>query len=225
MPLNKQIGNMYPWITHTWNPIKGCNHDCIYCYVKDLARRYNYSLKPRFDEKELKINLGSGNKIFVGSTSDMFGYWIPDGWIKKILNYCEWDYPDNTYLFQSKNPKRFHKFLENFPRNIILGTTIETNYDFKWISKAPLSSDRKICIETLNDLTDIMISIEPVIDFDLKIMIRWMKDINPKFISMGADSKNHGLPEPSSDKIKKLITELNKFTEVKIKNNLNRLLK
>ena len=26
---------MYPWVTHTWNPLAGrCKHDCNYCYMK-----------------------------------------------------------------------------------------------------------------------------------------------------------------------------------------------
>ena len=33
--LNKQKGNMYGFVTHTWNVIKGkCPHDCEYCYMK-----------------------------------------------------------------------------------------------------------------------------------------------------------------------------------------------
>jgi DNA repair photolyase len=36
MPLNPSKGNMYPFVTHTWNPIRGkCPHDCSYCYMKN----------------------------------------------------------------------------------------------------------------------------------------------------------------------------------------------
>lgn len=28
MALTKSKGNMYPWVTHTWNPIKGCGYAC-----------------------------------------------------------------------------------------------------------------------------------------------------------------------------------------------------
>ena len=35
MALTKSRGNMYPFVTHTWNAIKGiCFHDCPYCYMK-----------------------------------------------------------------------------------------------------------------------------------------------------------------------------------------------
>ncbi|MBE9572966.1 MAG: hypothetical protein IMF11_20265 [Proteobacteria bacterium] len=47
---------------------------------------------------------------------------------------------------------------------------------------------------------------------------------NLRFVSIGADSRGHKLPEPPADKILTLIEELKRFTEVKIKPNLNRLI-
>jgi DNA repair photolyase len=41
MPLNKSTGNLYEFVTHSWNPIQGkCPHDCSYCYVERTFRRY-----------------------------------------------------------------------------------------------------------------------------------------------------------------------------------------
>ena len=38
MNLNQSKGNMYEFITHTWNPIKDrCYHDCAYCYMKSIV--------------------------------------------------------------------------------------------------------------------------------------------------------------------------------------------
>ena len=68
MGLNKQKGNMYDFVTHTWNVFKGkCEFDCSYCYMKRFPQK-----ELRFDESELKTDLGSGNTIFVGSSCDMF---------------------------------------------------------------------------------------------------------------------------------------------------------
>jgi len=55
MGLNISKGNMYEFVTHTWNVIKGkCFHDCDYCYMKRWG-----DLKPiRLDKKELKTDLG-----------------------------------------------------------------------------------------------------------------------------------------------------------------------
>lgn len=62
MALTKSRGNMYPFVTHTWNAIKGiCFHDCPYCYMK----KFDGLLPIRFDPKELEVNLGNGNFIFV----------------------------------------------------------------------------------------------------------------------------------------------------------------
>lgn len=138
MPLNKQRGNMYNFVSHTYNPIRGCLHECIYCYVKSMP---NYNPKPRLVEKELKYSLGEDNTIFVGSASDMFGQWVPEDWIKKVLERTHRFY--NTYLFQTKNPCRFKDFYNLFPYKTILGTTIETNRDHK-LSKAPPFDERVI---------------------------------------------------------------------------------
>jgi len=212
---------MYPFVTHTWNPIKGCKHDCVYCYVKDLAKRYGYSLEPRIVERALKTNLGKNNFIFVGSTSDMFGVWIPASWIGKVFEHCR-KY-DNKYLFQSKNPRRFFGFFDELPIKTVLGTTIETNRDYPEISKAPKVSERVSAMFELPARYEKMVSIEPILDFDLHQFASQIESIKPSFVSIGADSKGHDLPEPGGEKVKELIERLQSFTEVKIKKNLKRL--
>ena len=220
--LNKQRGNMYPWVTHTWNPIRGrCPHGCKYCYMK---RYWNRLGNPYLDEKSLKDKLGEGNIIFVGSSIDMWADEIPDEWILRVLQHCL-KYP-NTYLFQSKNPRRFLHFISEYedfiPRNVIWGTTIETNRDLQSISKAPSPYQRYSMMIWIKRKT--MISIEPIMDFDLNTMVEWIYSIRPLFVSIGADSKGNNLPEPPSYKIKALIDKLEKITEVRIKKNLGRLI-
>lgn len=213
--LNKQKGNMYGFVTHTWNPIKGkCSHDCKYCYMKVWKQ------KPlRLVEKELNDDLGSGNFIFVGSSTDMFAQDIPDEWIYTILRKC-CGHQQNKYLFQSKNPKKIKRFLDFMPKDSILATTIETNrLGFNY--NAPVVTERQYYIQ--QDKFPVMITIEPIMDFDLDIMVNWIEDIEPFLVAIGADSKNHNLPEPSKEKIFALIEELQKFTEVKLKDNLSRL--
>lgn len=204
---------MYPWLTHTYNVIKGkCPHDCIYCYMRVYPQR-----ELHFVEKELETNLGQRNFIFVGSSCDMWAGIIPDLWIVSILNHC-FSF-SNRYLFQSKNPRRFGYFI--FPDETILGTTIETNRPLGEISKAPPIWDRVDWMKKTS--LPKMVSIEPIMDFDLGILVDWIKQIAPEFVSIGADSKGHHLPEPSPNKVERLIEELSKFTEVKMKDNLKRL--
>ena len=66
MSLVKAQGNMYPFVSHTWNPIKGrCLHNCPYCYVKSSRAKRYYKEDPYLSEKELKVNLGKNNYIFI----------------------------------------------------------------------------------------------------------------------------------------------------------------
>ena len=140
MSFRKSEGNMYPWVTHTWNVIKGkCPHDCSYCYMKRFPQG-----ELRFDEKELKRNLGEGNFIFVGSSCDMWAESISGVWIGEILGRC-YQYPENKYLFQSKNPDRFLNAIDWFSPNMALATTIETNRNYN-ISKAPPVLERESAI-------------------------------------------------------------------------------
>jgi len=217
MGLNISKGNMYPWITHTWNTIKGaCPHDCSYCYMKRWGK-----LKPvRFDEKELKTDLGKGNFIFVGSSCDMFANKIPTKWIIKILEYCSGF--NNSYLFQSKNPKRMIEFDVFMPNKSVICTTIETN---KWYPEIMKNSPKPIDRATIHSLFpfDRYVTIEPIIEFNLDKLIELIKIYNPTQVNIGADTGNNNLPEPKSEKILDLINELEKFTIVKKKQNLKRL--
>lgn len=212
---------MYPWV-ETWNPVGGkCPHRCSYCYRNDMMRfpqnKRKYSGEPRF----IDIPIPKTDKvIFVCSMNDLFASSIKEEIIKKVLRKCR-EKQDNTYLLQSKNPYRFNEFLDKLPEKVILGTTIETNRYVEF-SLAPSQKIRLRDMVYLSDF-DTMVSIEPIMDFDLDVMIGWMKAISPEFVSMGADSKSHNLPEPTPEKIKKLIKELEKFTEVRIKKNLSRV--
>ena len=213
---------MYPWVTHTWNPIKGkCPHDCEYCYMK------RFPLNPvRLDETEFNTDLGEGNTIFVGSSCDMWANEIPSEWIQRIVEYISEKYYNNTYLFQSKNPKRFFDFDTILPDDIIFGTTLETNR--KTNTNAPEPSER---VPWMWEFTDRkynhfkrMISIEPIMDFDLVEFSMMIRNIHPDFVSIGADSQGHKLPEPNKDKVLKFIEGIKTFTEVKLKDNLRRII-
>lgn len=216
--LNKQKGNMYPFVTHTWNPISGkCLHDCSYCYMKVFPQK-----KLHLNEKTLADKLGNGKVIFVGTSTDMFAENVRGDWIEKVLNKCKSF--QNNYLFQTKSPKDFKYF--SFPTTSMLAVTIETNKEYgEEISKAPSISHR------INDLLKrewdypCMISIEPIMDFDINEFIAILKDIKPFRISIGADSKNHKLQEPSPIKLVNFIEELHNITEdIVLKDNLKRLL-
>jgi hypothetical protein len=175
-----------------------------------------------FDDKEIQTNLGSGKTIFVGSSCDMWASSIPFEWLVLIVRLC-YAYPKNAYLFQTKNPTRFSEFEYPNDMKIIFGTTLESNRYYPDISGCTLPFNRGVAMIQLKGRK--MISIEPIMDFDLDKMIMWVSQIKPEFVSIGADSQGHNLPEPPSTKVQNLIEELQKITKVKIKDNLKRILR
>jgi hypothetical protein len=176
----------------------------------------------RFDEKELKTDLGHDNFIFVGSSCDMWAMDIPDSWIERILNKCSEH--DNKYLFQSKNPARFLEWRNSIPKNTVLCTTIETNRWYPEIMRnSPKPANRAEAMGQIQGF-DRYVTIEPVIDFDLLPMVDLIRQSEPIQVNIGADSGNNHLPEPSAEKIIVLINELNMFTKVVSKRNLERIL-
>ena len=218
MPLRKSAGNMYSFVTHTWNPIKGkCFHDCTYCYMKQ------YPLgELRLDEREIKADLGEGNFIFVGSGTDIFAENVPGHWIIDVLNACLNHY-HNKYLWQTKNPKRFLEFKSGFPENSIFCITLESNRHYpKIMGNAPTPEKR---VESFSRLYNPrMITIEPILDFDLHDMLEMVETILPQQINIGADSKGHHLPEPSAEKVDRLIIALrDRGYYLTLKSNLKRV--
>lgn len=215
MGLNISKGNMYDFVTHTWNTVKGkCSHDCSYCYMKRWGKLKNV----RVDEKELNTDLGEGNFIFVGSGNDLFSENILQDWIFKTIEHC--NKYNNQYLFQSKNTKRL--VMAQMVDNSIVCTTLETN---RWyhdiMNKSPSPKEREENFKSI--LLPKYITIEPIMDFDLLPFIEMIKQCNPVQVNIGADSGGNNLPEPDRDKIEMLINELQIFTKVKLKKNISRI--
>lgn len=228
MALNKVTGNMYAFLNdypekgsnrgYTWNTCKGlCPHMCQYCFM----RRFGEQPELHFDKKELKTDLGQGNFIFVGSSCDIFASNIPEEWIIKTLHHCR-KFRTNRYLFQSKNPERMF-VTRRFPINYIVGTTIETNRRYSQMGATPLPEVRAGYMNKISKQCKTMVTIEPIMDFDLTELVDLIKQCNPEWVNIGADSQGHNLPEPSYDKIEELIIHLGRFTEVKLKKNLERI--
>lgn len=224
MGLNESKGNMYDFVTHTWNTVKGaCSHDCSYCYMKRWGK-----LKPvRFDEKELKTDLGKGNFIFVGSSCDMFALDIPEKWIIETLKHC--DQHSNKYLFQTKNPARLIDYFDKWwviSKKSVLCTTIESNRWYKDImrnSPQPQFRFYSLCEISRKSRIPLYLTIEPILEFNLDVMVDIVKTVGFEQVNIGADSGNNKLPEPPKEKVLELIQELQKITKVKIKPNLKRI--
>lgn len=205
---------MYEFVTHTFNIIKGnCDFDCVYCYMK----KWKKVIPPRFDAEELKTDLLKDLFIFFGSSIDVFAPNINREWIYKSLEFL--NKFDNSYLLQSKAPRLMERFKNEFPPKTVLCTTIETNRHYTSIMmNAPPP------IERVTKSVD-YVTIEPIMQFDLKEIVSMIREIEPIQVNIGADSMGKKLPEPSSKEIIDLVDSLSEFTKVVKKRNLNRLLK
>ena len=216
---------MFDKVSKTWNPITGCLHYCKYCWARNFAEtrlkfteKYKKGFVPQIHEKEFKRGF-NGGFVFVSDMGDLFGDWVPREWILKVIEHIK-KFPDTNFLFLTKNPKRYHEFIDYFPENTILGATIETNRDDLYrkysISKAPLPSERYKAMKAL-DWPKKFVSIEPILDFDLKDLYTWIREIKPILVYVGYDNYGHNLPEPDIKKTTSLITLLAKYTHVRVK--------
>lgn len=130
------------WCDYTWDPVTGCLHGCSYCYGRRIAERFKGSkaypfgfeptshLSKRCNEPML---VKQSSKILVCSMADLFGDWnwkVPwnggivstDAIINSVLEIVR-KCPQHTFLFLTKNPKRYGEF--EFPPNAWVGITVE----------------------------------------------------------------------------------------------------
>ena len=215
---------MFKTVSSTWNPFTGCKWDCSYCWAKKLAttkltKAYPNGFVPEFHQDRVPKRFKPDELIFVSSMGDIC-FCQPED-LRLILQTVA-NNPLSDFLFCTKNPSVYQKFPAL--SNIIMGCTIETNRPYpQTISKAPDVSTRYAVMASLEDCHK-FVSIEPIMDFDLLEFSSWLFDIQPEIVEIGADNYHNNLPEPSWDKVYKLIDVLT-LHGVKViqKDGLNRL--
>ncbi|WP_228378584.1 hypothetical protein, partial [Treponema endosymbiont of Eucomonympha sp.] len=74
--------------------------------------------------------------------------------------------------------------------------------------------------------TKTMVTVEPILDFDIEQFAKMLSCCGAMQINIGADSERNGLPEPDAGKVRELIASLRYNTKAKIvlKKNLRRIL-
>jgi hypothetical protein len=178
-------------------------------------------------QSEFGVNYGAGKIIFIEHMNDMFAEAVPGGMIFSILNHCK-AYPDNEYIFQTKNPGRARSLIDSFPPHFMIGTTIETNRVVPGLSMAPPPMKRFLDMLSLRERTSakIFITVEPILDFDPDGLALMLMNLKPEFVNIGADSKGCGLEEPLWEKVERFIYMLTVAgVPIKKKTNLERLMK
>lgn len=240
--MTKKSERMYKERKKNIGIIEGCPFGCTYCAFKSLQKRFGTStedkeflphvhlsrldIKPPETINEQFVTIGLNGDISATSDEVMF----------KIIEYCK-KWSRTQFLIQSKNPTRFVELNESgdykfrFPGNTILAATVETNYtviphhyykdgvmDYPYsaISKAPPPTERIEAMAKIKDNRKV-ITIEPVLDFNLTTFVELIKKVAPFRVYVGYCSNNTKLPEPLLEKTGLLIDELRKFTDVQLK--------
>jgi protein gp37/transposase-like protein len=161
-----QTNEMVEWARWTWNPVTGCEHNCVYCYARDIANRfYAEKFTPTFRPERLEAprntsrpeaadhDIGLRN-VFVCSMADLFGRWVPEEWITSVFDSCKKS-PEWNYLFLTKFPNRYEGL--EFPPTSWVGTSIDeqrrvanaekafrkVKAPIKWLSLEPLREPLK----------------------------------------------------------------------------------
>jgi hypothetical protein len=207
--------------TKSWNPFVGCRFDCSYCEAnyKKLVR-WNGICRhcPKCQTYEPHIHperldrLSSERVIFVCSNGDIS--FCNRSFVDEIVDVMRKDKRrDRVFLLQSKNPVCFAGILTALPQNVVLMTTIETNRDSQYpgISKAPLPSQRYRDFLRIDWGRKAMV-IEPILKFDLDVVLDWTTKLNPEVVLIGLESQRKCiLEEPTTSQVQQLHDELRKI--------------
>lgn len=161
MSIKKSIG----WTDMTCNPIKGrCRGGCWYCYYsgkRGIMNRFKHNPKIRIECNCLMSLPKTPKKIFLCSTHDLFGDWIPKGWRDTIFRWVE-KYPQHTFQILTKFPQDIDR---EMPNNVWLGVTcdwqdehkdkekikhllMKTSAELKFVSYEPLLGDPRLFLAT-----------------------------------------------------------------------------
>lgn len=194
------------YVDYTWNPVVGCKNNCWYCYAKKIFKRFHKidkfeDIKFYPERLDYPLSVKKPSKIFVGSMCDLFGDWISSEWIERILNYVK-QCPQHTFLFLTKNPKRYTEF--QFPNNCWLGST----------HTAEKEKQIEIVSTVENRLS--FVSLEPLLSNFISPFV-----YHSYWIIMGALSGYGNKHQPEKETIKNIVRNANKFNiPVFMKNSL-----
>jgi len=207
---------MFPFINRTDANFLGgkCPYDCLYCWVKDLCKRYKwkkYSGAPWLDAKQFNKKYSTSDFVFLCDCVDWMAW--PIAFRQRIVEKIK--QCPAKFLSLTKDPNKYWGIGE-YPKNLILGATIESNRNYPALSKAPLQTERleAMTLLRLRYENNYFVAIEPILDFDLDPFVNALCEIAPWSVAVGYDNWNHHLPEPSLEKTLQLITRLEKFTTV-----------
>lgn len=141
----------------------------------------------------------TGRNIFVGSTADVFGAWVPDEWIESIFNACK-EAPQHNYLFLTKN---YLRYMELHKKGLLL------NSENIWYGYSITKSTDWLCMA--NKVYKTFVSLEPLLD-DVAIKLCKGNSKVADWVIIGAETGNRkGKVTPKVEWIEKIVAHCDKF--------------
>jgi len=218
---------MYKENVKSINAFVGCSHGCVYCIPSfqkickwsKCPLHKSYTPHPHLERlKRRPPKTYDDEFIFFPSCGDLA--FAPSKVIYAHIEYAE-KYPDRTFLIQSKDTSWMLNY--EFPENVMLGTTIETDRTYfdtpsKYkayfqISKAPLPYWRFEYLARIYHPYK-LVTVEPILQFSPKLA-KWLTELTYRcrrlVVYVGYDNHNVKLPEPKLHETLELIDDLRSF--------------
>ena len=203
------------WCDYSINPVKGlCPMACSYCYARAMYKRFKWNPEIRyigrtklFDEM-LKIPRDKNQRIFIGSTIELFGDWVEPYWMNDIFEVVN-AFSFFTFIFLTKQPENLPKW-SPFPENCWVGVTAADEH-FAAVGLDNLKSvDAKVKF----------LSVEPLLHWvDANFWGRWFKDID--WLIIGQQTPVSSKTQPEIEWIREIVKAADKAgIPVFLKDNL-----
>jgi len=161
------------WCDYTVNPVKGyCPVGCPYCYARRMYDRFKWDKTIRYEQdawyKPVHVDeIDPGQKIFVGSTIELFGDWVCKDWLDAIMYEVNM-HADQTFIFLTKQPQNLQKW-SPFPENAWVGVSATNQRMFE---------DGRYLLHPIQAKVKFL-SVEPLLDWEPpKDMLAWHYNIS-----------------------------------------------
>lgn len=104
---NECVGEECQWVTESTGGIHDIEEP-VYDVDRGHKSPYPFEFDPTFHRYRLSepAKIKKSKTIFVCSMADLFGEWVPEEWIRQVLDACK-QAPQHRYLFLTKNPTRY----------------------------------------------------------------------------------------------------------------------
>lgn len=239
-------GRGIEWCDDTRNPFGGCYHRCRWtmpdgseaiCYAEALAnsgvatKAYPHGFEHHYFRDHQLDKLTAGSEpllIFMDSMSDMFGHWVPEDQLIRVLHKMA-EAPHHTYQVLTKAPGRILKYIDELPSNLWVGvSSAPDQFMGKTLSR---QQQEKYMVKALNVLDDVRekagnvvyMSLEPV-SWDMSRFFAYAHPLDWAII--GAASNGPTYYQPNPDHISRLLDIFDESnTPVFFKGNVKRSIK